>query len=102
MKIELYIDGEKKTFTAPFVPMLAKRKYLAVMAEIEEEKESEPTTKDIMESDDEFYAILSDIVFQGQFTLEQLYAGASYDYLQDKMREAVFGKKTEDEGEAGK
>lgn len=35
MDIELYIDGELKKFSVPFVPMSARRKYLEVLAETE-------------------------------------------------------------------
>ena len=103
MQIELYIDGEKKTFTTPFVPMLAKRKYLEITAATEEKiKENEnyiPSPKEQLEEENELLTILCDVVFGGQFTLEQLVAGASDEYVYSKLREAVFGKpKNSDEG----
>lgn len=103
MQIELYIDGEKKIFTAPYVPMLAKRKYLEIEAKAEE-KGGQLSARERLEEDDELASILVDIVFKNQFTLEQLYAGASYEYIQAKLLEAVFGIKPSEkkkEGEQG-
>lgn len=90
MQIELYIDGEKRLFTTPFVPMLAKRKYLELMARGEQQGE-EPTIQQQLEEDDEMVSILADIVFDKQFTIEQIYKGASNDYVYKKLREAIFG-----------
>jgi len=102
MKIELVIDKKKQIFTAPFTPMMARRKYYELMANLEEkDAEAEATPKDILEEDDELYSILSDIVFQNQFTLENLYAGASKEYLDEKLREAIFGTKPKKENEEG-
>lgn len=109
MKIELYIDGEKKLFTAPVAPMLAKRKYLEITAKAEEKarktkeegKNYYPSSQDQIDEDDEMLSILSDTVFDGQFTVEQLYKGASNDYIYGKLYEAVFGKKKENEGDEG-
>ena len=101
MQIELYIDGEKKIFTAPFVPMLAKRKYYELQAKIEE-NEKELTPKEVLKEDDEYFSILTDIVFKGQFTLEQLYEGASAEYLREKMLEIIFGVKPKEGNEKGK
>lgn len=100
MQIELLIDGQKKKFTAPFVPMLAKRKFLEIEARIEERTEPLPLKEQIAE-DDEIFAILTDIVFKNQFTLEQLFEGASKEYIDQKLTEAIFGikpKKQDDEG----
>ncbi|WP_099157270.1 phage tail assembly chaperone G [Virgibacillus ndiopensis] len=105
MNIELYIEGEKKTFTVPFVPMLAKRKYLEIQADIEKREET-PTAQEILEEDDAMYSILPDIIFEGKFTLDQLYKGVSSEYAKEKLAEAVYGikpkkskeKKEEDEG----
>lgn len=92
MQIELYIDGKKNLFTAPFVPMLAKRKFLEIEAKAENREE--PLTKrGEIEEYDEVLSILSDVVFNGQFTVEQLYAGASKKYADEKLMEAVFGIK---------
>ena len=100
MQIELYIDGEKKVFTTPFVPMLAKRKYLEVTAAAEEKmKENEnyiPSPKEQLEEENELLTILCDVVFSKQFTLDQLVAGASDEYVYSKLREAVFGKPKEE------
>jgi len=102
MKIELMIENKKQTFTVPFTPLLARRKYYELMAELEAKNgEVEPTPKDILEEDDELYSILSDVVFQKQFTLENLYAGASKEYLDGKLREAIFGTKPKKESEEG-
>jgi len=98
MNFELYIDGEKKIFTTPVVPMLAKRKYLEVMAKAEEkakEKNYQPTYQDQMEEEDEFVGILANVVFGGQFTVDQVYNGASNEYVYEKLREACFGKPKE-------
>lgn len=97
MQIELYIDGEKKIFTTPFVPMLAKRKYLELMAKAEQEKD-DPSYKQQLEEENELMSILTDVIFKGQFTIEQLYKGASDEYVYDKLHEAIYGKKVEDEG----
>lgn len=92
MQIELYIDGEKKTFTTPFTPMLAKRKYFELQAKAEK-REEQPTFEEQLQEEDEMNSILSDIVFKGQFTLEQLYEGASQEYVFQKLTEAIYGIK---------
>lgn len=96
MQIELFIDGEKKTFTTPYVPMLAKRKFLELTAKAEQRKH-DPTTQELIEEEDEMYSILSDIVFRGQFTLEQLYAGTSQQYAYEKLFEAIYGVKPKED-----
>lgn len=101
MQIELYVDGKKKTFTTPFVPLLARRKYFEIMAKAEQ-REEQPTFEEQMKEDDELYSILSDIVFKGQFTLEQLYEGASQEYLFQKLSEAIYGIKPKAEEEKNK
>lgn len=101
MQIELYIDGEKKIFTAPFVPMLAKRKFLEIQAKAEQ-REDKPTSQELIAEDDAIFSILSDVVFKGQFTLEQLYEGASKEYLDEKLLEAIFGVKSKEGNEKGK
>lgn len=95
MQIELYREGEKKVFVAPFVPMLAKRKYLEIQSK-REERESELTIKEQIAEDDEYFAILSNIVFNNEFTLADLYTGASKEYLDQKLAEAVFDIKPSD------
>ncbi|ONK21229.1 hypothetical protein BLX87_23165 [Bacillus sp. VT-16-64] len=96
MQIELYIEGKKKLFTAPFVPMAAKRKYLEIEAAAETKAKGDekyiPPAKDQLEEEAEMVGILADIVFQGQFTVEQVFNGASDEYVYSKLREAVFGK----------
>lgn len=92
MQIELYIGDEKKIFVAPFVPMAAKRKYLEIEARAEKREEVRSKQEQI-EEDDEILSILSDIVFKKQFTIEQLYDGASQMYINEKLAEAVFGIK---------
>lgn len=104
MQIELYIDGEKKIFTTPVVPMLAKRKYLEVMAKSEEKAKDEnyiPTYQDQFEEEDEMVGILANVVFSGQFTVEQVYNGANDTYVYEKLREACFGQKKRIEGNEG-
>lgn len=96
MQIELLLNGEKKIFTTPIVPMLARRKYYEVMAK-GEKRDGIPTFEEQLHEDDELFSILSDIVFKGQFTLDDLYNGAETKYVQDKLTEAIFGvKKKED------
>lgn len=90
MEIELYIDGELKKFTVPFVPALVKRKFLEIQEGLEE---VEVSAKSILIEDDKYYSILPEIVFKGQFTLEQLYGGQSQDYIDKKMNEAIYGNK---------
>lgn len=95
MQIELYINGEKKVFTAPFVPMLAKRKFLEIQAAAEERKEP-LSVKEQLEEDDAVLSILSDIVFNKQFTIEELYKGASKEYIDAKLFEAIYGVKPDE------
>lgn len=95
MKIELIIDGEKKVFTSPFIPMLAKRRYLELTTKYEKIKN--PSPQEQLDEHDELYSILTDVVFKDQFTLDDLYGGASHDYIETKMVEAVFGIKPKDE-----
>lgn len=98
MKIELYINGEWKLFTVPFVPMLAKRKYFEILSKAEERTEP-ATNKELLEEEDSLNAILTDVVFKGQFTLQELYEGNTSDYIKDKFREAVFGEKPKEDVE---
>jgi|SRR5690606_30368026 hypothetical protein len=99
MQIELYIDGEKKVFTTPVVPMLARRKYFEIMAKNEEKLKEDPnyipSYKEQLEEEDELLGVLANVIFNGQFTVEQLYNGADYEYVYSKLREAVFGKQME-------
>lgn len=100
MQIELFIDGEKKLFTVPFVPMMAKRKFLEIQANAEE-REDKLTSRELLEEDNEIMSILTEIIFQKQFTLEELFNGASQEYIDEKLQEGVFGikpKKDNDEG----
>jgi hypothetical protein len=92
MQIELYIEGNKKTFTAPFVPMLAKRKYLEIEAKAEKRNEKLSAQEQI-EEDNEYLSILTDVVFKNQFTLDQLLEGQSKRYIDEKLIEAVFDVK---------
>lgn len=104
MKIELFIEGEKKLFTTQIVPLLAKRKYLEIEAELEVKSKEENyvlSPQDQLDEEDEMVGILANIVFGGQFTVEQVYNGASDKYVYEKLREAVFGKpKEKEEGNA--
>ncbi len=98
MQIELFIDGEKKTFTSPFTPFLAKRKYLEIMANAEKREDTPPYEEQLKE-DLELFSILSDVVFKDKFTLDQLYAGVSQEYAYEKLREAIFGTKPKEDDE---
>lgn len=86
MKIDLFIDGKKKTFTTPFVPMLVKRKYLEFQA-----KENVDLNNLTADQLDDVCSLLTDVVFKDKFTLEQLYLGATEDYITGKVIEAVYG-----------
>lgn len=101
MKIELTIDEEEKVFTTQYVPHLAKRKYLKIQAAEEEKVKKDenylPSTQETMDQEDEIVGILADVVFNGQFTVNQVYEGASEDYVYQKVREAVFGVPSEDD-----
>lgn len=103
MQIDIYIDGKRKTFTTPIVPMLAKRKYLEIESiadeKAEADKEYSPSAKEQIEEENEMMAILCDVVFNSQFTVEQLIAGAEEGYIYSKLREAVFGKIKANNGE---
>lgn len=96
LEIELYIDGQMKTFTVPFVPMMAKRRYLEIQEKAEENNE-EMTTSQQIEEDNQLISILSDIVFKNQFTVEDVISGASQEYVYGKIFEAVFGVKKDEE-----
>ncbi|ARK32129.1 phage tail assembly chaperone G [Halalkalibacter krulwichiae] len=97
MKIELYIEGEKKLFTVPFVPIAAKRRFLELEVKAEERGDKKLTAQEQLDEDDEFTSILVDIVFKNQFTLEQVYEGASKEYMDSKLIEAIWGIKPTDE-----
>ncbi|WP_079479720.1 phage tail assembly chaperone G [Halobacillus salinus] len=91
MQIELYLNGEKKIFTTPIVPMLAKRKWLEMQND-----ESVDFTNLSPEQFDDLATIIQDVVFEKQFTLDQLYRGASESYLNQKIVEAIHGIKPDD------
>ena len=93
MKIELLIDGEEKTFTAPFIPMMANRKWNEILAEAEKRGDEKPTAEELLKEDEEVASILTDIIFKGQFTLDELYNGASKEYIDEKLSEALFNSK---------
>lgn len=100
MQIEILIDGEKKTFVASVVPMLARRKFLEIQAKEEEylEKHGKIPAKKQIEFENEIVSILVDIVFKNQFTAEQLLGGVSDDYFNTKLSEAIFGKSESEVG----
>ncbi|MBD8005817.1 phage tail assembly chaperone G [Bacillus norwichensis] len=109
MQIELYIDGELKVFTTPFVPLRAKRLYLKVQMEAEKKaREDEnyiPSYEEQMAEEDEIIGILANVVFGGQFTVDQVYDGASDEYVYKKLAEAIFNKskeKSEEGNDQGK
>ncbi|RDW17636.1 hypothetical protein CWR48_14070 [Oceanobacillus arenosus] len=99
MQIKIEINDEEQTFYTPKVPVSAKRKYLEVMAKSEEKaKDNEnyvSTYQDQLDEEFELAGVLADVVFKGQFTVEQLFDGVESDYLYEKLAEAVFGKKKE-------
>lgn len=110
MQIELYIDGEKKIFSTPIIPMLAKRKYLEIEARNEKKRDKAkekgevyfPSAQEQLDEDDELVGLLADVIFGGQFTVNQVYEGAENDYIYKKLHEAIFGEikenaKSEDE-----
>ncbi|NJP37193.1 phage tail assembly chaperone G [Alkalicoccus luteus] len=104
MKIELTLNGEKKFFTVPFVPMITRRKYLEFQAKQNNQPEDKLTPQDHIDEMDEMYSLLPNVVFKGQFTLDDLYEGASKTYIEDKLIEAVYGIKPKselDENEEG-
>lgn len=105
MKIELRIDGEDKVFTTPYVPVLAKRKYLKIQSEAEKRVEKDenyfPSAQEQLDEEDEIVGILANIVFGGQFTVNQVYEGTSEDYMYGKIREAIFGDPEETDDEDG-
>jgi hypothetical protein len=96
MQIELYIDGKKQIFTVPFVPMLARRKYFEIQAKAEE-REEQPTTRDLLKEEDEIYSIVTNVVFNDQFTINQLLEGASKKYIDELLMEAIHGIKPKKE-----
>jgi len=108
MQIELTIEGKKKIFTAPFVPMMARRKYFEIEAKAEEREVDQTfSARELIEEENETFSILVDIVFEKQFTIEELINGASKEYVDTKLTEAVFGvkpkkKKAEEGNDQGK
>lgn len=101
MKIVIEIDGKDKTFYTSKVPVMAKRKYLEVMAKNENKyKENEdytPSAQEQLDEEFELAGILTEVVFKNQFTIEELLYGVDDKYLYDKLREAVFGEKPKGE-----
>lgn len=104
MQIEITIDGEKKTFVTEQVTMLARRKFMEVQAKEEEilEKRGTIPVTEVIKHENEMLNILANVVFKGQFTSDELMAGVTEDYFNEKLTEAVFGikKKEDDEGNA--
>lgn len=101
MQIDIEIEGKKKTFVVSTVPMLARRKFIEIQAKEEEilkEQHSIPAKQQI-ELENEMVNILVDIVFKNQFTADQLLAGVSDEYFDNKLSEAVFGVKTKENEE---
>lgn len=74
--ITLYIEGEKKTFTIPYVSGYAYRKYIEYYAKV---KDPSLLTHEEM---DWFVELLVE-EFGNKFTVEQYYKGVPY---QDTMR----------------
>lgn len=85
------IDGKEKLFTAEIVPMLAKRTYMKIQAEAEALTEDEYTTQHKIDEEDALVGMLANVVFKGEFTPDQVFEGATDEYVYGKIREAVFG-----------
>jgi hypothetical protein len=106
MQIELRIDGDNKIFTAPFIPMLAKRKYWEFMAKhekkLKEDKDYIPSYEEQLKEEDEMVGILANIIFEGQFTIDDVYNGADSEYIYGKLQEAFFNKKPKKDDEGNK
>lgn len=99
MQITINIEGKEKTFTTSQVPMLARRKFLEIRAKEEgilEEKSRIPAEKQI-ELENEMINILVEIVFNNQFTADELLSGVSDEYFDKKLHEAIFGIVENDE-----
>ncbi|WP_306009341.1 phage tail assembly chaperone G [Bacillus sp. MMSF_3328] len=75
MRIELMKDGEKKIFTAPFIPSRAFRKLLGLKKELTNFDNLTP------EELDEVMGIIVTGIFQDKFTLDDLYDGLPADQL---------------------
>ncbi len=105
MQIDVVIDGKKKTFVADIVPMRAKRIFYEIQAKEEEvydEKGYIPAKKRI-EFENELINILVETVFNNQFTIDEFIDGVTEDYYDEKLAEALFDRKENDEGnEMGK
>lgn len=103
MQIVIEIDGKDKTFYTSKVPVMAKRKYLEVMAKnedkYEENEDYRPSAQEQLDEEIELAGILTDVVFKNQFTIEQLLYGVDDKYLYGKLREAVFGEKPKEQSE---
>ncbi|ADU30978.1 phage tail assembly chaperone G [Evansella cellulosilytica] len=107
MKIDLkfYVPGKDgkegefvtKTYTTPFVSMLARRKYL----EMEVDKGFDMNNLK-PEQMDEVYSLLPNIVFHNQFTLEDLYKGADQTYIFEKLFEMLYGINPEEQRKLAK
>ena len=98
MEIVLEIEGKEKLFTASIKPMLARRKYLELEAKAEERK-GPATAKDLLREETEMASILANVVFKGQFTVDELLVGCEFETVVAKLNEAVFGIKEVEEVE---
>src|SRR5690625_2433481 len=99
MQITINIDGEEKTFTTSQVTMLARRKFLEIRAKEEgiiEEKSRIHAEKQI-KLENEMINILLEVVFNKQFTEDELLSGVSDEYFDKKLHEAIFGIVENDE-----
>src|SRR5690625_1037987 len=106
MQITINIEGKEKTFTTSQVPMLARRKFLEIRAkeeEIHEEKSRIPAEKQI-ELENEMINILAEIVFNKQFTADELLSGVSDEYFDKKLHDDILSiiEKTEEINEKEK
>lgn len=70
-KINLFIDGQEKEFSIPFVSGLAWRKYIGLCAEVQDLQALTP------EEMDKFVDLVV-MEFNNQFTAEQYYKGLPF------------------------
>jgi len=98
MEITILIDGEEKTFKTGLVPMLARRKFMEIQAEEEEilEQDGSIPAKKQIEFENRIASIITDVVFDSQFTVDQLLNGVTDEYFSEKLAEALFGKPNEE------
>lgn len=97
LKIELYMNGSKKTFSVPFIKARMFRRALELNEELHPEDEEQKTNATV-EDLDLMVAFVVDL-FDHQFTIDELWDGLSNEDLLPElercMSEAVNMKKTD-------